>query len=79
MRVENWESKLALIIEETINKKEFKLGVKDCLTFPVKCIETITGIKVFDKKYKSLNLISLCKLSSIDCNSFGSTSVVVEY
>ena len=54
MRVENWESKLALIIEETINKKEFKLGVNDCLTFPVKCIETITGIKVFNKKYKSL-------------------------
>jgi len=68
MRVENWESKLALIIEETINKKEFKLGVNDCLTFPIKCIETITGIKVFDEKYKSLKEVKklLKKLKSKD-------------
>ena len=54
MRLENWDSKLALIIEETINKEKWALGKNDCLTFPVKCIEVITGIKVFDNKYKSL-------------------------
>ena len=54
MRLENWDSKLQLIIEETINKEKWALGKNDCLTFPIKCIEAITGIKVFDNKYKSL-------------------------
>ena len=54
MRVENWESKLQEVIKDTINKKKFILGRNDCITFPVKCIETITNIKVFNKKYKSL-------------------------
>ena len=68
MRVENWESKLALIIEETINKEKWALGKNDCLTFPVKCIEVITGIKVFDNKYKSLKQIKniLNKMRSKD-------------
>jgi len=54
MRVENWESKLELIIQETINKDKWVLGKNDCLTFPVQCIEAITNIKVFNNKYKSL-------------------------
>lgn len=55
MRVDNWDSKLELVIKELKNKEKFILGKNDCLTFPIKCIETITGIKVFNNKYKSLN------------------------
>ena len=54
MRVENWESKLELIIQKTINKDKWDLGKNDSLTFPVQCIEAITNIKVFNNKYKSL-------------------------
>ena len=54
MRVENWESKLEQVIQETINKKTWRIGKNDCITFPVKCIEIITNIKVFERKYKSL-------------------------
>lgn len=54
MRVENWESKLEKVIQETINKNTWRIGKNDCITFPIKCIEVITNIKVFEKKYKSL-------------------------
>ena len=54
MRVENWDSKLELIIEETKNKEKFIFGKNDCVTFVINSIETITGKKVFDKKYKTL-------------------------
>ena len=54
MRVENWASKLELIIEETKNKEKFIFGKNDCVTFVINCIETITGKKVFDNKYKSI-------------------------
>ena len=55
MRVENWTSKLELVIKELKNKEKFIFGKNDCLTFPVECIEVITGIKVFNNKYKSLD------------------------
>ena len=55
MRVENWDSKLELVIKELKNKEKFIFGKNDCLTFPVECIEVITGIKVFNNKYKSLD------------------------
>ena len=54
MRVENWDSKLELLIEETKNKEKFIFGKNDCVTFVINSIETITGKKVFDKKYKTL-------------------------
>ena len=54
MRVENWTSKLELVIKELKNKEKFIFGKNDCLTFPVECIEAITGIKVFNNKYKSI-------------------------
>jgi hypothetical protein len=55
MRIDNWSSKLETIIIELKNKKEFIRGKNDCGTFVVECIETITGKKVFNKKYKSLS------------------------
>ena len=54
MRVENWDSKLELLIEETRSKEKFIFGKNDCVTFVINSIETITGKKVFDKKYKTL-------------------------
>ena len=54
MRVDNWASKLELVIKELKNKEKFIFGKNDCLTFPVECIEVITGIKVFNNKYKSI-------------------------
>ena len=54
MRVDNWSSKLELIIEKTKNKEKFIFGKNDCVTFVINCIETITGKKVFDNKYKSI-------------------------
>ena len=54
MRVENWDSKLELLIEETKNKEKFIFGKNDCVTFVINSIETITGKKVFDKKYQTL-------------------------
>ena len=54
MRVENWDSKLQKVISNTINKDKFKYGKNDCITFTLQCIETITGKKVFDFKWKSL-------------------------
>ena len=54
MRVENWDSKLELLIEETKNKDKFIFGKNDCVTFVINSIETITGKKVFNKKYKTL-------------------------
>ena len=54
MRVDNWDSKLQKVIRETIDKKEFNYGKNDCITFTLKCIETITGKKVFNHKWKSL-------------------------
>ena len=54
MRVENWESKLEKVIQETINKNYWRIGKNDCITFPINCIEAITGKKVFDKKYKNI-------------------------
>tara|TARA_R110000803_G_scaffold32023_6_gene70908 strand:- start:2040 stop:2459 length:420 start_codon:yes stop_codon:yes gene_type:complete len=55
MRIDNWSSKLETIIIELKNKKEFIRGKNDCGTFVIECIETITGKKVFNKKYKSLS------------------------
>ena len=43
MRVENWESKLNKVIQETINKDKFKYGKNDCITFTQKCVEAITN------------------------------------
>tara|TARA_Y100001973_G_scaffold86012_1_gene128571 strand:- start:14 stop:433 length:420 start_codon:yes stop_codon:yes gene_type:complete len=54
MRVENWDSKLQKVIRETIDKEKFNYGKNDCITFTLKCIETITGKKVFNHKWKSL-------------------------
>ena len=54
MRVNNWDSKLELIIEKTKNKEKFIFGKNDCVTFVINCIETITGKKVFDNKYKNI-------------------------
>lgn len=54
MRVNNWDSKLELIIEETKNKEKFVFGKNDCVTFTINCIEAITGKKVFDNKYKTI-------------------------
>ena|SRR6056300_576437 len=54
MRVNNWDSKLELIIEETKNKEKFVFGKNDCVTFVINCIEAITGKKVFDNKYKTI-------------------------
>ena len=54
MRVDNWASKLELIIEETKNKEKFVFGKNDCVTFVINSIEAITGKKVFDNKYKTL-------------------------
>ena len=49
MIVENWDSKLELIIEETKNKEKFIRGKNDCVTFVINSIQAITGKKVFDK------------------------------
>jgi len=54
MRVDNWASKLELIIEETKNKEKFVFGKNDCVTFVINSIEAITGKKVFDNKYKTI-------------------------
>ena len=54
MRVNNWASKLELIIEETKNKEKFVFGKNDCVTFVINSIESITCKKVFDNKYKSI-------------------------
>ena len=54
MRVNNWASKLELIIEETKNKEKFVFGKNDCVTFVINSIEAITGKKVFDNKYKTI-------------------------
>jgi len=54
MRVDNWASKLELIIEETKNKEKFVFGKNDCVTFVINSIEAITGKKVFDNKYKNI-------------------------
>lgn len=54
MRVENWASQLDSVVKEIIQKDKFKYGKNDCITFTLKCIETITGKKVFDYKWKSL-------------------------
>ena len=53
MRVDNWASKLELIISKTINN-EFIRGKNDCFTFVLDSIQAITGKKVFNKKYKTL-------------------------
>ena len=54
MRVDNWASKLELIIEETKNQEKFIRGKNDCVTFVINSIEAITGIKVFNNKYKNI-------------------------
>ena len=48
MRVENWDSKLQKVISDTVNTEKFEYGKNDCVTFVLKCIETITGKNVFD-------------------------------
>ena len=50
MRVENWASKLELVIKELKNKDKFIFGKNDCVTFVINSIEAITGIKVFNIK-----------------------------
>jgi hypothetical protein len=54
MRVENWSSKLELVIENTIKKEKFIRGKNDCFTFVINSIEAIINKKVFDKKYRTL-------------------------
>ena len=54
MRVENWESKLNKVNQETINKDKFKYGKNDFITFTQKCVEAITNKKIFKHKWKSL-------------------------
>ena len=54
MRVNDWNSKLEEVIKNLKEKKEFKHGKNDCVTFTIDCIESITGKKVFDKKYKNI-------------------------
>ena len=54
MRVDNWDSKLELIIKEIKNKEKFVFGKNDCVTFVINSIESITGKKVFDNKYKTI-------------------------
>ena len=54
MRVENWASKLELVIKELKNKDKFIFGKNDCVTFVINSIEAITGIKVFNNKYKNI-------------------------
>jgi len=54
MRVENWESKLEQVIEDTKNKPKFEYGKNDCVSFVRDCVEAITGRNVFEKKWKSL-------------------------
>jgi hypothetical protein len=54
MRVNNWNSKLEEVIKNLKEKKEFKHGKNDCVTFTIDSIESITGKKVFDKKYKNI-------------------------
>ena len=54
MRVNDWNSKLEEVIKNLKEKKEFKHGKNDCVTFTIDSIESITGKKVFDKKYKNI-------------------------
>ena len=54
MRVENLASKLELVIKELKNKDKFIFGKNDCVTFVINSIEAITGIKVFNNKYKNI-------------------------
>ena len=54
MRVNNWASKLELIIEKTKNKEKFVFGKNDCVTFVINSIEAITSKKVFNNKYKTI-------------------------
>ena len=54
MRVDNWGSKLEKVLEYYKQKKVFKHGKNDCVTFTIDCIEAITGKKVFDKQYKNI-------------------------
>ena len=54
MRVENWASKLELVIKELKNKDKFIFGKNDCVTFVINSIEAITDKKVFDNKYKNI-------------------------
>ena len=54
MRVDNWSSKLEKVLEDYKQKKLFKHGKNDCVTFTIDCIEAITGKKVFDKQYKNI-------------------------
>jgi len=53
MRINNWSSKLELIISKTVNNK-FIRGKNDCFTFVIDSIEAITNKKVFNKKYTTL-------------------------
>ena len=54
MRVNNWASKLELIIEKTKNKEKFVFGKNDCVTFVINSIESITTTGTFDNKYKTI-------------------------
>ena len=54
MRVEDWSSKLELVIENTIKQEKFIRGKNDCFTFVINSIEAIINKKVFNKQYKTL-------------------------
>ena len=54
MRVDDWEKKLQLQINQIIAYDKFIRGKNDCGTFVINCIESITNKKVFKKKYKTL-------------------------
>lgn len=54
MRVNDWNSRLEEVIKNLKEKKQFKHGKNDCVTFTIDCIESITGKKVFDQKYKNI-------------------------
>ena len=57
MRVENWSSKLELVIENTIKQEKFIRGKNDCFTFVINSIEAIINKKVFDKQYRTLKIL----------------------
>tara|TARA_R100001377_G_C3117824_1_gene84865 strand:+ start:159 stop:578 length:420 start_codon:yes stop_codon:yes gene_type:complete len=54
MRVEKWETKLNILIQEVISRKKFIRGKNDCGSFVVESINTITDKNIILYKYKTL-------------------------
>ncbi len=52
MRVEKWETKLNILIQEVISRKKFIRGKNDCGSFVVESINTITDKNIILYKYK---------------------------